>query len=40
MEEWDNIISYFVDAGLIALILNIIMMISSIFFIFIIKKNT
>ena len=27
MEEWDNIISYFVDAGLIALTLNIIMMI-------------
>jgi BASS family bile acid:Na+ symporter len=27
MEEWDNIISYFVNAGLIALILNITMMI-------------
>jgi BASS family bile acid:Na+ symporter len=27
MEEWDNIISYFIDAGLIALTLNIIMMI-------------
>ena len=27
MEEWDNIISYFVNAGLIALILNMTMMI-------------
>tara|TARA_B110000305_G_scaffold98339_1_gene110946 strand:- start:1190 stop:2041 length:852 start_codon:yes stop_codon:yes gene_type:complete len=27
IEEWDNIISYFVDAGLIALILNVAMMV-------------
>ena len=27
MEEWDNIISYFADAGLIALILNVTMMV-------------
>jgi BASS family bile acid:Na+ symporter len=27
MEEWDNIISYFVDAGLIVLILNVAMMV-------------
>jgi BASS family bile acid:Na+ symporter len=27
IEEWDNIISYFLDAGLIALILNVTMMV-------------
>ena len=27
IEEWDNIISYFIDAGLIALILNVTMMV-------------
>ena len=39
IQEWDNIISYIVNAGLVVLILNLTM-ITSIVFVFIVKKNT